>query len=336
MKDIELAALIEQYRFDGQWKVVPGDSGMNNTTRMIKAGDERYVLRVYNNHRDRNIVALEHQVLFALDRQQPGFSVPVPVENRSRDTVSVLQDGALAALYRYIPGERPTVQHKEHIRSLGESAARVSKALRGMTISHKPIYDPYYLLEETYSSLIRHELPVILQSSEQFIARADKAAAIVNQVKDLSRGLPAVKELPHQWIHGDLNFSNTVADGETIIGVLDFEFCTVDVRAMELVVAQIDFFKGEESEIWERLRLFCEGYGSIDKLTLAEVEVMPLLIKLRMLDVFLHFAGRYKEGLDDAALVAGFIDQTYQICEWVDRNEEQLLTLFRHELLKEV
>ncbi|WP_127491203.1 phosphotransferase [Paenibacillus glycanilyticus] len=333
MKDTEIAALIEQYRFDGKWTVVPGESGMNNTTRMIKAGDDRYVLRVYNNHRDRNIVTLEHEVLFALYRQQPGFNVPVPVENRSGDTISVLQDGALAALYRYIPGERPTVEQKAHIHSLGETAARVSKALRGMTISLKPIYDPYYLLEETYSSLIHHELPAIMQSSEQFIARADKAAAIVNQVKDLSGRLTAVKELPHQWIHGDLNFSNTVADGESIVGVLDFEFCTVDVRAMELVVAQIDFFKGEDSEIWERLRLFCKGYGRIDKLTSAEVEELPLLIKLRMLDVFLHFAVRYKEGLDDAALVAGFIDQTYRICDWVDRNEEQLLALFRHELL---
>ncbi|ACT01323.1 phosphotransferase [Paenibacillus sp. JDR-2] len=333
MKDIELAALIEQYPFDGKWTVVPGDSGMNNTTRMIKAGDDRYVLRVYNNHRDTNIVSLEHHVLFALYRQQPGFKVPIPVENRSGDTITVASSGALAALYRYIPGERPTVQQKAHIRSLGETAARVSKALRGMKISNKPIYDPYYLLEETYSSLIHHELPAILQSSEQFLSKADKAAAILNQVKDLSGALQAVKELPHQWIHGDLNFSNTVAEGEFIIGVLDFEFCTVDVRAMELVVAQIDFFKGGDSEIWERLRLFCEGYGSIDKLTPEEVEVLPLLIKLRMLDVFLHFAGRYNEGLDDAGLVAGFIDQTYQICEWVDRSEEQLLALFRHQLL---
>ncbi|WP_336786500.1 phosphotransferase [Paenibacillus sp. MMO-177] len=333
MKDIEIAALIEQYRFDADWKVVPGDSGMNNTTRMIKAGDDRYVLRVYNNHRDKDIVTLEHHVLFVLYRQQPGFKVPVPVENRSGDTISFAQDGALAALYRYIPGERPTVHKKAHIRSLGQTAARVSKALRGMTISHKPIYDPYYLLEETYSTLIQNELSAIMQSSEPFISKADKAAVIVNQLKKLSGSLQAVKELPHQWIHGDLNFSNTVADGESIIGVLDFEFCTIDVRAMELVVAQIDFFNGEDNEIWERLRLFCQGYGGIGKLAPEEVEVLPLLIKLRILDVFLHFTGRYKEGLDNTALIAGFIDQTHRICEWVDRNEEQLLSLFRHELL---
>lgn len=329
----EIAPLIDQYPFHAEWTIVPGDSGMNNTTLMIKAGDERFVLRVYNNHRDAEIVSLEHQVLTALDKQQSEFQVPVPVRNRAGETVSRTQDGALAAMYRYIPGVRPTAHNKEHIRSLGETAAKLSNALAALTITQKPIYDPYYLLEETYSPLIMEELPVIMQSSELLTARAELAAAIAKQLKRLSDVLIALKELPHQWIHGDLNLSNTVAEGDSIIGVLDFEFCTVDVRAMEAVVALIDFLKGEESETWENIRLFCEGYGRVGTLTPAEADALPLLIKLRALDVYLHFANRYKEGLDEAALLAGFVDQTFRICKWVDENEEQLLALFRRELL---
>ncbi|SFF10453.1 homoserine kinase type II [Paenibacillus catalpae] len=333
MKENEIAALIDQYAFNADWTIVPGDSGMNNTTRMIKAGDERFVLRVYNNHRDSDIVALEHHVLSALNKQQPGFRVPVPVANRTGDTISRTYDGLLAAMCRYIPGERPSPERKEHILSLGAIAAKLSAALRDLTISQKPIYDPYYKLEETYSTLIHEELPGIMQSSEKFILQADKAAAIEDQLKILSGKMKGLWELPHQWIHGDLNFSNTVANGDDIIGVLDFEFCTVDVRAMELVVVLIDFFKGEDAVIWERIQLFCEGYGRFGKLAPVEVEALPLLIKLRALDVFLHFINRWKEGLDEAEIAAGFIDQTYRICEWVDRNEGQLLTLFRRELL---
>lgn len=333
MIENEIAALIDQYRFNADWTIVPGDSGMNNTTRMIKAGDERFVLRVYNNHRDADIVALEHHVLSALHKQPPGFLVPVPVANRTGGTISRTHEGALAALYRYIPGERPTAHSKEHILSLGEIAAKLSTALRGLTISQSPIYDPYYKLEETYSALIHEELPGIIQSSEKFMAKASEAAAIEVQLKSLADRMTALRELPHQWIHGDLNFSNTVANGDVIIGVLDFEFCTIDVRVMELVVALIDFFKGEDEEMWGGIRLFCEGYGRFGQLASAEVEALPLLIKLRALDVYLHFINRWKEGLDEAEIVVGFIEQTYRICEWVDGNEKQLLELFRRELL---
>jgi homoserine kinase type II len=333
LKEYEIAALIEQYRLDSDWMIVPGDSGMNNTTRMIKAGDERYVLRIYNNHRNRDIVKLEHHVLYALHEQDLGFQIPVPVLNQLGETISQCEDGALAAMYRYIPGERPKAVHKAHIQSLGQIAARLSKALGKLSIQQAPIYDPYYLIEETYSSLIQDELPMIIQSSEKFVNRADKAAVIMTQLKGLSVKMRELRELPHQWIHGDLNFSNTVADGDSIIGVLDFEFCTIDVRPMELVVALIDFFKGEDSEIWESIQLFCEGYGPEGSLTQEELEALPLLIKLRVLDVFLHFTNRFKEGLDEADILAGFIDQTYRICEWVDSNEKQLLELFQSKLM---
>ncbi|MCM3629935.1 phosphotransferase [Paenibacillus glycanilyticus] len=333
MKESEIAALIEQYPFEAEWIIVPGDSGMNNTTRMIQAGDERFVLRVYNNHRDTDIVSLEHNVLSALYLQQPGFRVPVPVANRAGGTISRTQTGALAAMYRYIPGERPSAERKEHIISLGEISARLSSALQELKLSQQPIYEPYYKLEETYFTLIHDELPAIIQSSEVFMAKADKAAAVVDLLNSLSDKMKALCELPHQWIHGDLNLSNTVAAGDSIIGVLDFEFCTIDVRAMELVVAIIDFFKGEDSDTWNCIQLFCEGYGRFGRLTPAEAEALPLLLKLRVLDVFLHFTNRWKEGLDEAELVAGFIDQTYRICGWVDQNEERLLALFRRELL---
>ncbi|MGO4106071.1 phosphotransferase [Paenibacillus sp. YAF4_2] len=332
MKEYAIAALIEQYQLDSDWMIVPGESGMNNTTRMIKAGVERYVLRIYNNHRNRDIVKLEHHVLHALQEQELGFQIPVPVWNHSGETISQCEDGALAAMYRYIPGERPQAVHKAHIQSLGQIAARLSKALGKLSIQQAPIYDPYYLIEETYSSLIQ-ELPMIIQSSEKFVKRADKAAVIMTQLKGLSVKMRELRGLPHQWIHGDLNFSNTVAEGDSIIGVLDFEFCTIDVRPMELVVALIDFFKGEDSDIWNSIQLFCEGYGPEGSLTQEELEALPLLIKLRVLDVFLHFTNRYKEGLDEADILAGFIDQTCRICDWVDSNEKQLLELFQSKLM---
>lgn len=42
---------------------------------------------------------------------------------------------------------------------------------------------------------------------------------------------------PLQLIHGDLHYDNVMVVGDSVSGVLDFEFCAYDWRAMELAVA---------------------------------------------------------------------------------------------------
>ena len=42
--------------------------------------------------------------------------------------------------------------------------------------------------------------------------------------------------LPMQLIHGDLHYDNVLCDEDSLRAILDFEFCAMDYRAMELAI----------------------------------------------------------------------------------------------------
>ncbi|MFX3635196.1 MAG: phosphotransferase [Candidatus Pristimantibacillus sp.] len=335
MTQSDFSVYLNQYPLDSEWSIEPGESGMNNTTRMIKAGDQRYVLRVYNNHKDKQIVDLEHEVLKALYERNPVFRTPVPVVNRNESTVTTDQDGNLAALYHFIPGVRPIIGNEAHIQSLGIAAARLTEVLSAITISNKPMYQPYYLLKETYASLDEQAIREIAATDDTLARSMAKLDSLLSLRDKLSTEMNVIRNLPHQWIHGDLNFSNSVAVADEIIGILDFEFCTRDVRAMELAVVIVDLITENERLALDRIQLVCQGYGSILKLTESESDSLPILMKLRMLDITLHFATRLLENLDDSTVLARMIDQAFQAIEWIDVNEAQLRKLTYQLLVSE-
>lgn len=332
MTNEEIAEYVEQYPLVSGWVIEPGNSGMNNTTRMVLTDQGRYVLRIYNNHKDKPTVQLEHELLKALQHSEHPFQVPVPVANHEGDTVTVGPEGTLAAMYLYIAGERPTIDNTAHITSLGYAAAALTTALSKVEPQLKPIYQPYYKLEESYASLDRQSMQDIAASAEVLQERVSKFEALQRIRDNLGSAIASIEELPHQWIHGDLNFSNAVAAGDQVVGILDFEFSTIDVRAMELAVVIVDLITEDETLTMDRIRLFCEGYGSGLKLLEREINSLPVLLKLRMLDVTLHFASRWKEELDPADVLAGIVDQAHRVCEWVERNELGLKQL-GHKLL---
>ncbi|TYP72508.1 phosphotransferase [Paenibacillus methanolicus] len=328
----EFAAFLNAYEWTSPWRAEREESGMNNTTRMIYAGDERYVLRVYDNHRDEAIVRVEHAVLLALSEKEMGLRVPEPVLNREGSTVTKGPDGKLAALYHYIEGCRPSPDHPAHIRGLGEAAGKLSSRLAAEQIDAKPLYDAYYRFEVTHQAMAGDRLAELAGSQGLREEEGERIDAMIRLRDELRAAATRAARLPHQWIHGDIVFTNSVAAGDRIVGLLDFEFATIDVRAMELAVVLAEF-PGPDTEVaLHRIRLFCEGFGTAVRLNAEEADMLPELMQLRMMDVFLHFAGRLADGADDLDVWRGQIRRTSFVCEWIDRNRGELNRIL-HETL---
>ncbi|REE80095.1 homoserine kinase type II [Paenibacillus taihuensis] len=332
----EFAVYLEAYPLDAGWRAVREESGMNNTTRMIYSGSEKYVLRVYDNHQDQDIVAIEHHLLARLQQSALSFAVPVPVQNIHGATITVGPSGKLAAMFRYINGVRPTVDMPAHIRGLGFAAGELTRAFSDLAASVpqqlKPQYKPYYELNETYAEISTERLTELCKTTEKLAGQADKLGYIIEQLEQLTALRNRIAELPHQWIHGDIGFTNALADSERIVGVLDFEFCTIDVRVMELAVVLAELPIDQADESLRRISLFAQGYGEATRLTEAEVQLLPSLIKLRMLDIFLHFAGRLLAEIDGEDIWYRQIDRVYFVCQWVDLHHDALLAVFRQNL----
>jgi len=304
---------------------------MNNTTYFVEVGTERFVLRIYENHKDIEKVNYEHYILSELAKFNLSIKTPVPVAGRDNNTVQITEEGNPAALFRYIDGFTPGFDKPAQLKSFGMAAGELMRALSSIKTKLEPVYRPYYELENTHPECSIDKVIGFCKSpSPEFHEYRDELLEVAAQLTAFREKAPLLKELPHQLIHGDLNASNVLADTEgNISAILDFEFVTEDLRVMELCVclSEIINMKQEETELWLKLNKFVEGYGKHVKLYRTEVDVVPILIMLRRLDVFVHFLGRYWEGIDGKEII---LDQTKNVisqAQWLNLNQQRLTSL---------
>ena len=154
----------------------------------------------------------------------------------------------------------------------------------------KPLYKPYYEFEQSHKAMAGEIIGRMTASSELLNTRKAELELLLLERTRLAQLRSAFASMPHQWIHGDIVFNNALVQ-EDGFRVLDFEFCTIDLRAMELAVVLAEFPSEDLSRAMEQITLFCRGYGASVKLTRDEINLLPDLVKLRMLDVFLSFCG---------------------------------------------
>jgi len=323
---LDFTTYLNEYEFQEPYYIEHRESGMNNTTRMISSGNKRFVLRIYNNHKDIDIVKLEHEVLDALNKQELTFRVPIPVHNKKGDTISVAADGTLSSLFHYIAGDRPTASNPAHVYALGAAAAKLSSALSDINPNGLPQYTPYYMLEHTYATMDEEAFFAMAEQSDGLAVRKSSFIALHEERLRLKAECSQLEQLPQQWIHGDLVFNNTVSQGDDIIGVLDFEFTTIDVRAMELAVIIVDIIKPNNLNLRANAKQLLQGYQDTNPLTDDELKMLPLLMKLRLLDVALHFAIRLRDNLDNEEILCNIIDQSTFGCRWINEHwEDEML-----------
>ncbi|WNR46739.1 phosphotransferase [Paenibacillus roseipurpureus] len=314
------------------WKLRIGTGGMNNTTRFVDVDDRTYVLRLYETHRDRNKIAFEHRVLLQLAaiREELAFEIPRPLERPNGETVVTLgeEGGKLAALFTFTEGQNPIEVSSRHLTEMGQAVGQLSKCLAQISVDIQPQYNPYYEIEHIHPSCTPEAIRAFcLQAPEPFTKQQNKLKYIYSRYMALYDAIPAIRKLPHQLVHGDINGSNMlVNENGHIAAILDFEFVTMDVRVMELAVCLSDLIDPamDEKVLRARCTAFYQGYQSYIQLGDDEIRVLPLLIELRRLDVFIHFLGRYMDGVDPQGVLVDIIQNTYEKTKWLDVHDTLL------------
>lgn len=330
-QDLYMNHILAGYFPQGSWRIHAGDSGRNNTTRYVETRGGRFVLRIYETHQDESRVRYEHAVLLALGRISLPFRTPTPVFTPGGETTVRTEDGKIAALFHYIDGTNPTLVDASHLESFGWAAGCLVGRLKKVNVDLEPVYRPYYEIEHTHPRCpIQDVLEFCGSPTREFTQHKAALARVGEQLAVFREAVPRLKALPHQLIHGDLNASNVLAGADgRISAVLDFEFVTEDLRVMEAAVCLSDLIRQVEPEaiLWEGVERFLKGYGSAMKLTEEEISVLPLLIQLRRLDVFIHFLGRYRDGIDSLQMVFEQIHNVTAQAGWLDTRRSRLLTL---------
>lgn len=320
--------LMEAYWPDWNGSTVDGPTGWNNTTCFIHRVREnrRSVMRMYNTHRDKGKIQFELAVLNSLPQMPLSFKIPVPIISTSGDHVVQLSDGSdrYACLFAYIEGVRPEADSIQSVLSFGEKTGELVNALAVCSVGMDPVYPPYYELLQSYPLCSEAFVLDVCQRPPQPLSDLREALLILEEAYvDICGRLDSLKKLPQQLVHGDLNCSNLLVDAEEsskVVALLDFEFCTRDVRAMEPAVV-ISGFLGSEFER-ELIKRFCEGFACRVRLSSEEITAIPFLMRLRMVDVFLHFMSRYIEGTDDVNVLREQVGSLAAGCKRLEHSHE--------------
>lgn len=265
------------------------------------------MLRIYDTHKDIDKIQFEHAILRQLAALHLPFRVPAPVCTKNGDTVVQLpeNEGKYACLFEYIEGDSPAEDEADFFDAFGKASGVLSAVLADVDPGRAPVYRPYYELRQSYplcSPEVIHEW--CLNPPEPFRDLGKELELLYEAYENIADSLVDLKRLPHQLVHGDLNASNLLVqteDHSRVAALLDFEFCTMDVRAMEPAVI-LSGLVGHAQE-QAAVREFWQGFSRVIELSAAEVSAIPVLMLLRKIDVFLHFVSRYLEGTDEARVV---------------------------------
>lgn len=311
-------AILAVYPLPPVLRIEERDSGMNNTTRyVILENGQVQVLRIYENHRSTMKLAAEHELLLRLARQQLPFQTPCPLQTRQGETWTSAPDGKLAAVFAYLPGVKPAANCHDLSYAYGRVVGQLTLAMEGLQLEATPSYPPYDELlgpdtEEAAMSARR-----LYNTDPALSELAEEAEFLLDVLDLLTYQTESIHRLERQWIHGDFSHSNVlVKDGE-IRAVLDFEFATRDLRAMELAVCLAEQLSTPGGLSRNVVKDMLAGYRSVRPLEAKELELLPELLQLRKLDVFLHFLNRYQAGLDPASVLQDQTRKSATVCRFI-------------------
>jgi homoserine kinase type II len=276
----------------------------------------------------------EHEVLDKLRDKPLSFKIPTSILSlESRESSVTLSNGAKASLFELIPGELPKLTR---VKQIGEASGELSKILGELSPMTFPCPTlPYYDLYKVHHAVSRR-LFFKEVASPAFDECRVPTEYLVAAIVDMEGKLKAyqAKDLPKQLIHGDLHYDNILCDGDNVSGLLDFEFCALDWRAMEIAIC-LSKYAGEK-EAMEYFDLFVSGFAKYGILTEDEIQSIPDLINLRILSNVVYFVGR-KLGNEDTIEALTSRAATYAgRVKWIKDNSEAIITMISSKMKKTI
>lgn len=329
MPDMMRNVLTTEWAVPEPYRVRPLAHGTNNSVRLVETSTGSYVLRIYSNHADARRLRFEHTVLAHLQAAELPFGLPVPIPTRSGALYASAADGtneALAVLTPFLPGEHPNQDDLAQARAGGAALGQLDVALACIppldavgAVSWRSYGDLAHchpLVPDPRSAIIELPLP------------GDTRDRLIHSYDMLIEHIPSLyARLPQQLVHEDYAPDNLLMRDARVTGVLDFEFCSRDVRMMDLTVAlswwpTARFGTGAE---WPIIQAVAEGYARHVTLTAAEIEAMPALYQLRAYTSLIHRLGRYRQGLSPLPAVTDRALAALEREDWLARNRTHLV-----------
>jgi len=317
---------LQKFVTSSKFEFAPTLGGVNNIVKKVTVDDkDDYILRIYNNGDDSDKVKFEHLVLAELNKIPMSFELPAAVPSlENARTHELLSDGSEASVFKVIPGTLPCITC---VAEIGKACGELTRALAQISVDFDPQTPPYFEIYKVHHAVTREIFFRDIQSTvfDEVRVSADKAAEEITKIEALISQLLSL-DLPQQLIHGDLHYDNVLVSNGLVTGVLDFEFCARDWRAMDLAISLSKY--ASEPNAMECFALLISGYKQFVTLTATEIEVLADLVVLRILSNVVFFVGRATAGEDSIRTLTTRIDAYMRRIEWLRAHRQEIIDCF--------
>ncbi|MBZ9567214.1 homoserine kinase [Modicisalibacter tunisiensis] len=270
LDDAQVASFLE--RFDtGRLVTLEGvASGTENTTFFVTTDRASLVLTLFEQG-DHEELPFFVDLLDYLDEHR--LPVPGPVHDRRGIALQSLA-GKPALLFPRLPGRHPRAPNLAQCRALGEALGRlhhVGQRFEG----HRPNPRDLHWLLASHHKVLGYLTP------EDQTLMADEVDTYQGVFGDADA-------LPRGAIHGDLFRDNTLFDGDTLGGIIDFyNGCTGDLL-FDLAIVINDWASDDDGRLDPgRHDALLTAYQSQRPLTDAERDAWPMMLRMTALRYWL-------------------------------------------------
>lgn len=321
-------ALLNPWSFIEISKVEPTNQGTVNTTFFVETQTEKYVLKLYNDSITTAQIEYEHSLLAYLQLCNLSFVVPTPIPTDAGETlVTVKQDNSMLrlALLPFIAGNSSDRQNIAHTHAISQTLGELHHALAGFDSSGKMAQLPAWGdLNHIHPLVTPLEVPKLLKLTLQQQERLVKTLTEVMEAAPL-----LYKTLPIQTTHADYLSFNVMLLENRVVGVLDFEFATSDLRLMDYVAALDHFTRfSREAPSWEFVKAFSTGYAKHVCLSQLELEALTLVWRLQQASCIVYWTGWLIEGKVTHQSVVDAVARMLLLEDWLKENTAMLSTAF--------
>ncbi|HEY1346863.1 MAG TPA: aminotransferase class III-fold pyridoxal phosphate-dependent enzyme, partial [Streptosporangiaceae bacterium] len=277
--EMEAAQRILRDRFGVESSSLTPLAGERDQNFRVEAADGRRLLFKISNPADGlSTVEMQAAALRHIERVDPGLPVMRVLPDTVGDSWAEVRgpDGRNypVRLFTFLPGRvtANTALTSGAIRAIGQTAARLGRALRGF---FHPAADYEILWDLTHAAKLR-----LLLGHVPDAARRAQVERVLDRFE--ARVEPVLPALRAQVIHGDLSLDNMLlGDDLRVSGIVDFGDMTHAPLVCDLAVSVADVLHGRDDAI-DAAEAMIGGYVSVTPLEGEEAALLADLVAARL------------------------------------------------------